>query len=195
MDQADHSGDGFRPDCGDETVTVEPGVDLELWNVRFAVEHAEAIRRLSIVDTERLELIGPSWFREPGLTEQVPYLRVAVEASVPPGRALHVVSAAPAPAFTSAAMPTELELANALGTVHVLLGPAAQAKARLLWPRPQVGRPSMSDAGASPRRSIRLPSSLDERLVRRADDAGLTVSEAIREAIMAYVERDSEARP
>lgn len=49
------------------------------------------------------------------------------------------------------------------------------------------GRPSMSGAGTSPKRQVRLPADVDAELVRRAQEQGLTPSAVLREAVTTYL--------
>jgi hypothetical protein len=49
------------------------------------------------------------------------------------------------------------------------------------------GRPSMSGAGTSPKRQVRLPADVDAALVRLAQAQGRTPSAVLRDAMTAYL--------
>jgi hypothetical protein len=51
-----------------------------------------------------------------------------------------------------------------------------------------VGRPSLSDAGRSPRVSFRAPTSLYKAAWKRADEEGRSLSSLAREALERYLE-------
>ncbi|MCH9734092.1 MAG: ribbon-helix-helix domain-containing protein [Actinomycetia bacterium] len=59
----------------------------------------------------------------------------------------------------------------------------------------QVGRPrgGGEPRGASPARAVRLPAEVDEALADQAARDGVSVSEAMRDAVVEYLDRHSSA--
>jgi CopG-like RHH_1 or ribbon-helix-helix domain, RHH_5 len=56
------------------------------------------------------------------------------------------------------------------------------------WQRRYVGRPSLSEAGSSPRVSFRVPTDIYKAAWKRADKEGRSLSSLAREALERYLD-------
>lgn len=171
-----------------ENVILAPGVNTEPECIETALRCAVAATREDEDGTVLVRAIGPSWVSQTAAVMDAPWLIITAKTQTPAGRVLHVLDVESAP-FVSAKRPTKKALQEVLGGASALMGPAARQLLVEVLPRDR-GRPSLSDSGESPRRNIRLPKSLDDLLVQRAEAANSTVSQTIRAAIEEYVQID-----